>query len=86
MSTVIKRIGPDDEVFNSPKFLSDRLIFNYIYSARGCDKTEFYSDCQNVIICRKEGNRRVWIWTSDEIRDDIDSFVSIAKAVNQRSW
>ncbi len=81
MNCDIQRIYPSDEVFSSPEFLKDKLLFNYIESARKYDSTLFYSDKKHVIICRKENNNSVWIWTDDEVCDDKDCAISIAQTI-----
>lgn len=83
MDAQIIKINANDEVFNNPSYVNDRLIFNYIEGARQYESTQFYSDGKTVIICNKDGNNSVWIWTADDVHNDIDSVISIAKAVRE---
>lgn len=83
MSTIISKISVDDAVFSTPEYKNDRMVFNYIEGARQYDTTEFLSDHKNVIICRKAGHNSVWIWTNDEMHDNMDFIISVAKAVRE---
>lgn len=83
MSTVITKINADDEIFSSPEFSKDRLVFNYIECSRQRAHASFYSDKKNVIICRKKDNNSVWIWTADNKSDDKDFIIAIAKCIRE---
>ena len=83
MGAEIIKISADDEVFQNSEYLNDRLIFNYIDGARQSDKAEFYSDRKRVIICRKKDSKSVWIWTDDDVYNDIDAVITIAKAIRE---
>lgn len=83
MSAEIIMISANDEVFHNPEYLSDRLVFNYIDGSRQSDKAEFYSDKKRVIICRKKGSKSVWIWTDDDVCNDVDAVINIAKAIRE---
>lgn len=83
MSTEIVRIHSTDDVFKSQDFLNNKLSFNYIDGARKSDETELFSDKKRVIICRKKDNKSVWIWTDDDVCDDIDTVIAIANKVRE---
>lgn len=77
----ITRISADDNVFESPDYINDRLTFNYIESSRQHDNTELYSDKKHVIICRKPQNKSVWIWTDNDVHNDPQAVIAIAKVI-----
>ncbi|MBQ8538534.1 MAG: GNAT family N-acetyltransferase [Ruminococcus sp.] len=83
MSTEITRISANDDIFERPDFLEDRLVFNYIDNARQDESTEFYSDEKHVIVCRKKDNKSVWIWTDNETSTNVDIVANIAKVVKE---
>ena len=81
MSIVIEKIDNTDEVFSIEQYVNDRLSFNYIEGARKHDSAEFFSDKKHIIICKKENNNSVWIWTDDEICDNKDAVIAIANTI-----
>lgn len=83
MSAEIIKISADDDVFKTPQYLNDRLVFNYIDGARQNALSEFYSDRKRVIICRKKDHKSVWIWTDDDVHNDVDTVIAIAKTVRE---
>ena len=83
MSAEITRISANDDIFESPNFIEDKLVFNYIDNARQDETTEFYSDKKHVIICRKLNNKSVWVWTDNECYSNIDLVTTIAKTVRE---
>ena len=79
---IINRINADDSVFTSKAYLDDKLLFNYIEGAKKSENAEFLSDSKHVIICRKENNNSVWIWTDNDSYNNTDLVFEIAKAVS----
>ena len=85
MNFTIERIDRNDEVFSREQYIEDRLSFNYIEGARKYDTTQFLSDKKHIIICKKENNNSVWIWTDDEVCNDNDVIIAIANAIKNFS-
>lgn len=81
MSFVINKTDKNDEVFSREQYIKDRLLFNYIEGARQYEQTEFFSDKKHIIICKKENNNSVWIWTDDEVCDNKDVVIAIANVI-----
>ena len=81
MSIVIEKIDRNDEVFSIEQYVNDRLSFNYIEGARNSHSTQFFSDKKHIIICKKENNNSVWIWTDDEVYNNQDAVIAIANVI-----
>ena len=81
MDFTITKTDRNDEVFSSEQYVADRLSFNYIEGARKYDTTQFFSDKKHILICKKEGNSSVWIWTDDEVCDNQDAVIAIANVI-----
>ncbi len=81
MNFAIEKIDCTDEVFSREQYVEDRLSFNYIEGARKYDTTQFFSDKKHIIICKKENNNSVWIWTDDEVSNDHDAVIAIANVI-----
>lgn len=78
---VINKIDKNDRIFSSAQYIEDRLAFNYIEGAKKYDSTLFFSDQKHLIICKKENNNSVWIWTDDDICNDHDTIIAIANVI-----
>lgn len=81
MNFAIEKIDRNDDVFSLNKYIEDRLSFNYIEGARKYDTTLFYSDKKHIIICKKEKNNSVWIWTDYEAQKDHEAIIAIANVI-----
>ena len=81
MNILIEKIDRNDEVFSREQYIKDRLSFNYIEGARKYGTTQFFSDRKHIIICKKENNNSVWIWTDDEVCNDHDAVIAIANVI-----
>ena len=77
----ITAITADNEIFSSEAYLNDKLTFNYIETSKQYENTQLYSDSKRVIICRKYNHQNVWIWTDNELPNDMDFVIEIAKVV-----
>lgn len=81
MSDIIKKISSDDIVFESKGYIEDKLAFNYIEGARTIDSAELFSDSKRVVICHKPDHNGVWIWTANDVYDDKNLVIEIAKTI-----
>ncbi|MBQ2971687.1 MAG: hypothetical protein IJE16_03935 [Ruminococcus sp.] len=81
MSAEIIKISANDDIFNTSQYLNDRLIFNYIEGARQNSSSEFYSDGKRVIIYRKKDCKSIWIWTDNDVQNDVEIVIAIARTV-----
>ena len=79
MATIFEKISGNDEIFKSPEYVSDSIIFNAIESVRDDDAYNIYSDHRFVIISTPKNGYRVWIWTSSSIKSDTSKLVDICR-------
>lgn len=64
---MIKKIQPDNKIFNSNEFLKDKVKFQLILQNLDSVELELYSDEENYILCRGSKKLPTWIWTRDNI-------------------
>lgn len=74
-------ITADNAIFSSDAYLNDKVTFNYIETSKQLNSTQLYSDGKYAVICRKDNHKNIWIWTNDEIQNDVDFIMEIAKTV-----
>ena len=79
MGTLFERINGDDVIFNGNEYQSDALLFNYIESSRFTNDHDIYSDHKNAVIVLPHHGNRVWIWTSDAIKEDTSKLIDICR-------
>lgn len=75
----MKRINPDNSIFNSEEFQKDKYKFNLILKNLSSDELELYSDEKNYIICRGSKKWPTWIWTKDNF--DKSTIVEIEELI-----
>lgn len=73
-----KKISANDDVFNNEEYLKDIMLFNTIENARQSNFSNFYSDGKNIIIQNYDNNSRVWIWTSNAVKNDTKSLMDLS--------
>ena len=79
---MIKKIKPDNKIFNSYEFKKDKYEFFIILQNLESETLELYSDEENYILCRGDVKWPTWIWTKDnfdssllrEIEEAIDLY------------
>ncbi len=81
MTAKFERIDGHDEIFSSPEYIKDSVVFNAIESARFDDNYVLYSDHKSAVITTSKSSNRVWIWTSEAISDDTSKLVDISRFV-----
>lgn len=69
----MKRISPDNSVFNLDDFQKDKYKFNLILKNLTSRELELYSDEVNYIICRGSKKFPTWIWTKDNFDKNVIS-------------
>ena len=62
---MIKKINPDNKIFESEDFQKDKYKFNLIFKNLSSPELELYSDEEEYIICRGSKKYPTWIWTKD---------------------
>lgn len=62
---MIKKIKPDNKIFNSYEFQKDKYKFFLILQNLESETLELYSDEENYILCRGDIKWPTWIWTKD---------------------
>lgn len=77
---MIKRIQPDNKIFNSNAFQNDKYKFFLILQNLGSETLELYSDEENYVLCRGGIKWPTWIWTKDNI--DLSLLPEIEEAIN----
>ncbi len=79
MAAKFEQIAGNDEIFNNKEYQADAIIFNTIESARTTQNHKIYSDHKNVIILFSNNSPRIWLWTSDAIKDDTNKLIDICR-------
>ena len=79
MATKFEKIAGNDSIFNNKEYIADSIIFNSIESARSAFDCKIYSDHKNVIILFANNSPRIWLWTSDTIKDDTNKLIDICR-------
>lgn len=79
MATTFEKINGNDEIFNNKEYLADSIIFNSIESARNTADCKIYSDHKTVIILFANNSPRIWLWTSNSIKDDTNKLIDICR-------
>lgn len=79
MATKFEKIAGNDSIFNNKEYIADSIIFNSIESARSASDCKIYSDHKNVIILFANNSPRIWLWTSDTIKDDTNKLIDICR-------
>lgn len=77
---MIKKIQPNNEIFNSISFQNDKYKFFLILQNLGSETLELYSDEENYVLCRGGIKWPTWIWTKDNF--DITLLPEIEEAIN----
>lgn len=77
---MIKRIEPNNDIFNSKSFQNDKYKFFLILQNLSSEKLELYSDEENYILCRGDIKWPTWIWTKNNI--DVSILKEIEEAIN----
>ena len=62
---MIKKIDPNNKIFESKEFVEDKYKFYIIIKNFISNELELYSDEENYIICRGKKEYPTWIWTKD---------------------
>ena len=76
---MIKKIKPDNKIFNSKDFQKDKYKFFLILQNLDSKSLELYSDEENYILCRGSIKWPTWIWTKDNI--DVSLLAEIEEAI-----
>lgn len=79
MATKFEQISGNDEIFKNKEYVSDAIIFNTIESARNAPNCKIYSDHKNVIILFSNNSPRIWLWTSNAIKEDTNKLIDICR-------
>lgn len=79
MAAKFEQIAGNDEIFNNKEYQADAIIFNTIESARTTQNHKIYSDHKNVIILFSNNSPRIWLWTSNSIKDDTNKLIDICR-------
>lgn len=79
MATKFEKIAGNDEIFSNKEYIADSIIFNSIESARTAPDCKIFSDHKNVIILFANNSPRIWLWTSDAIKDDTNKLIDICR-------
>ena len=68
---MIKKINPNNKIFQSIEFLKDIDKFQIMIKNFSNPSLQLYSDESNYVICRGEDQYPVWIWTKDNMDTSI---------------
>ncbi len=85
---MIKKINPENSIFNSDEFQKDKYKFNLILKNLSSPELELYSDEMNYIICRGKKKYPTWIWTKDNFDvsciEEIEQLIKMYLTDNER--
>lgn len=85
---MIKKITPDNKIFESQEFQKDKYKFNLIFKNLPSPELELYSDEESYIVCRGSKKWPTWIWTSDSFDKskigEIEELIEIYLTDNER--
>lgn len=68
---MIKKIKPDNKIFDSYEFQKDKYEFFIILQNLKSETLELYSDEENYILCRGDVKWPTWIWTKDNFNSSL---------------
>lgn len=68
---MIKRIKPNNKLFQSNEFQKDKYKFFLILQNLGSETLELYSDEENYVLCRGGLTWPTWIWAKDNFNINI---------------
>ncbi len=68
---MIKKITPNNKIFQSEEFQKDKYKFFLILQNLPSPELELYSDEENYIICRGSKKYPTWLWTKDNFDKSI---------------
>ena len=77
---MIKRINPNNKLFQSNEFQKDKYKFFLILQNLGSETLELYSDEENYVLCRGSLTWPTWIWTKDNF--NINILTEIEEAID----
>ena len=77
---MIKRIEPNNNIFNSEEFKKDKYEFSILIKNLPSKTLELYSDEENYVLCRGGLEWPTWIWTKNNL--DASLIPEIEEGIN----